>query len=292
MIGRLRDTRALAARFDRFAMDISPSWLRDHFGAPGHPPLYGRDLCNNEAQPYIVANSTLPLEDRLPIIAGLVQRGIDRAGVLAPAVSRDVMPWGADGGHNSGRKFSIMFAGHLLDVDWMRNVVRHVPGQFHEDAMTFYVDEAAVALTNGPDWKPAYGNKRPQQPYSKAMIGMPDWRGKANLTGISASWKGHPYRIAANHNTQHGQVLALLAMGLREAWGHEAYVDYHMRYMEVITGAHDPWRFRGGDQALFDPVVGTGTGKAFPDWQQFWRDKWAWQMLKKYRFDYYAFPWS
>lgn len=290
LLGRLQDFKGLAARFDRFAMDISPSWLRDHFGAPGHPPLYGRDLCTNEAVPYIVANSDSPLEDKLPIIAGLVQRGIDRAGVLANAVSRDLMPWYADGGHNSGRKFSIMFAGHLLDVDWMRNVVNHVPGQFHEDAMTFYVTEEAVAISNGPDWKPAYGKKRPQQPYETAMIGAPDWRGKANLTSISASWASHPYRVAANHNTQHAQVLALLAMDLRAAWGHDAYVDYHMRYMEVTAGAPDPWRFRGGEQALYNPVG--GTGKPLPGWQQYWHDKWSWQMLKLYRFDYYAFPWA
>lgn len=290
-------SRALAARFARFSLDIIPHWNRAHLNTPLHAPLYGRDLCTDEAEPLLFLASNRPLEDKVDILIGLVQRGIDRYGVFRSAIGQGFHPWRADGGHNSGRKASILFAGSLLGDQDMLSVMEQgaaMEGGFQEDEMTFYVTEEFVAVTNSPEWSPPYGSDDaiPKQPYSPGMIGMPEWRGRDEIASTNAAWTGHPYRIAGNHNTQHAQVLIMLAMGLRGAWGHDAYFDYHMRYCDIMSGRPDPWRFRGGSQALYDPVVGSRPAGGWSGWQIHWEVPRAWRMLEAYRDRFYSFPWA
>ncbi|MEM1163606.1 MAG: hypothetical protein AAGJ28_21955, partial [Pseudomonadota bacterium] len=118
------------------------------------------------------------------------------------------------------------------------------------------------------------------------------WRGNGNRLRTSASWTGHPYRISGNHHSQHAQVLSLLAMGLREAWGNEAYFDYHMRYGEIMSGRPDPWQRRGGTQVLYDAVHGSRPSGGWDGWQLYWRAPLAWQMLEAYRSRFYSYPWA
>lgn len=296
IVGRPPDPRQISNDFGRFVLDLTPNWNRDHLATKAHPPLYGRDVCAAEGPAYVMANTNLPVAAKEDILIGLIQRGIDRYGIFQSGLTQGFHPWQPDGAHHAGRKFSMMFAGHLLGVDAMRNVVqasRGAGGSFQEDGMTFHVTPEIVDITNGPDWKPPYRKKKlPKQAYTKGMIGMPDWRGKARDTIVNAAWDGHPYRIAGNNNTQHGQVLAALVMGLQKAWGHDAYFDYHIRYTEIMSGREDPWRFRGGRQALYNPVSGSRPAKKWEPWQLYWRDPWAWQMLDRYRFDYYRLPFA
>ena len=285
----------MTRRFRRFVLDITLNWNRDFLATSEHPPLYGRDVCNNEADPYLWVNSAVPLEQKRALLIGLIQRGIDRFGIFRSALGQGFHPWEADGGHHAGRKFSIMFAGHLLGDETMTHVRRlsdTVKGAFQEDGTTFYVDAQTVAYTNRPNWKPPYHGRRASQPYTEAMIGVPDWRGKASIGQANAAWS-HPYRIAGTHNTQHAQVLSLLAMGLREAWDHDAYFDYHFRFMDIAAGRQDPWRFRGGAQALYNPVAGSRLRRgAFETWQQYWKSPWSWAMLEMHRKDVYQPPWQ
>jgi hypothetical protein len=168
-----------------------------------------------------------------------------------------------------------------------------VRGQFQEDEGAFYVTQDHIDFTNTPAWREAQSAsvRWPQQPYSQGMLGIPDWRGGSRRHQVDAAWAGNPYRIAGNHNAQHGQVLAILAMGLREAWGNDAYFDYHLRHMEIMEFRPDPWRFQGGTQALYDPVVGSRPPDGWEDWQRYWRDQWAYQMLMTYRAQYLQVPW-
>jgi hypothetical protein len=295
------DPRALSLRFGRFALEIARSWNRVHLAGAHHAPLYGRDICTDESSPFVVANLDIPYALKTPFLYGLIQRGIDRYGAFRSAREQGFYPWQTDGAHHSGRKFSIMFAGHLLKDEAMRHVTRQATDfstadahAFHEDGQTFHVTPKAVAISNSDAWRPPYGNNddRPKQPYIEAMISMPDWRGKPQDDHVNAAWNGHPYRISGNHNTQHGQVLAALAMGLKDAWDHDAYFDYHIRFMELMGGRYDPWRFRGGDQALYNPVEGSRPANGFDNWAIYYNDQWAWRMLLHYRFDYYSYPWA
>lgn len=288
---------ALEARFDRFALDFVPNWNRTHLSTPLHPPLYGRDVCQDEALPYLWVNSAQPLEDKARILIGLVQRGIDRYGVFRSGAEQGFHPWRADGGHHSGRKASILFAGLMLGDAGMLDLAAQsaaLGGGFHEDDQTFHVTPEDVALTNGPDWNPPYGNDeaRPKIPYAAAMIGIPDWRGSADPARSNAAWTGHPYRIGGNHHSQHGQVLMLLATGLRAAWGNEAYFDYHMRHTAIMSGQPDPWRFQGGAQALYDPVEGSRPPGGWAGWELYWRAPEVYQAFAAQIARFYRFPWD
>ena len=292
---------ALEKRFRRCAIETENDWNRDHLIAEGHAPPYGRDLCQNEADPYIWVNLDIPYARKENILAGLIQRGIDRYGAFRSARVIDRYLWGANGGHHSGRKFSILFAGQLLGDPAMLSIMAQMRGAdgaeprwFQEDGMSFHVTQSTVDITNSADWKPAYWNdkSKPKQPYDAGMIGMPDWRGKPREIETNAAWLGHPYRIAGNSNTQHGQVLAILAMGLQDAWGHDAYFDYHMRYMDIMDNRQDPFRFRGQKQALYNPVKGSRNKNGWDDWMKYWEQKWAWDMLQQHRPNLYRFPWQ
>lgn len=297
VVGAPPDPEALAGRFARFALDIIPHWNRTHLAPPTHPPLYGRDLCTDEAAPLLFINSDQPLEDKVDLLIGLVQRGIDRYGVFRSALSQGFHPWGPDGAHNSGRKTSILIAGLLLHDGDMLSVMEQgavVEGGFHEDEMTFHVSPEDVAVTNSPEWSPPYRNddSRPKQTYAPGMIGMPEWRGRNDPAHGNAAWTGHPYRISGNNNTQHAQVLTLLAIGAREAWGNDAYFDYHMRYSAIMSGRPDPWRFRDGSEALYDPVIGARPAGGWKGWQLYWHEPWAWHMFDAHVDQFYRFPWA
>ena len=269
----------LAEALKRPSIDFVPKWDRKHILAAGHVPLYGRDLCAALADPFVITNSAIETQWKLPLVIALVQQGIDRWGILKDAERRDEKLWSADGAHNSGRKFPIMYAGHLLGDDAMRRVPIPLGRKIHEDAQSFIVDAETVAYTHSPKWKPRWRGKRPQQPYDEGMIGIPEWRLTGGLSQVTAAFDGAPYRLAGNANAQHGQVLSALAMGLRGAWGHDPYFAYHMRHVAIVTGRGDPWRVRGG-RTMYPPVVGTTDG--FEDWHVQWKQPWAFAMFRRH----------
>ena len=70
-----------------------------------------------------------PQRTRETLLLRFVQKGIDYYGV----VQSDGDLWSANGGHNSGRKWPILFAGLLLGHDGMM----HVQATFQEDQQTY-----------------------------------------------------------------------------------------------------------------------------------------------------------
>ena len=92
--------------------------------------------------------------------------------------------WSANGGHTSGRKWPILFAGLVLNDQNMKNIGRtDIPDygpahpeyvHFGEDDQTFYVTEADVEATHDPLWNPDRRDAR-KIPYTKEDIGLPEW---------------------------------------------------------------------------------------------------------------------
>ena len=230
----LRAPASGAPRLDGLADSLERTWL-DHvnnfMGGFTHPsdhmPDYGRDMAR------IVAEATLvlftdpspaganPAKDRL--LAGLVQFGLDLTGIADNGGH-----WGANGGHCLGRKWPILFTGVLLDDAHMKNVGRWTT-RFQEDEQTFYVDEESVRLTRSSEWSP--DKRAPRVPYTEADIGTPEWgiTHAKKPTSDNAAWQA-PYRDI-NGAIIPSFALAARAMGLREAWNHDAFFDYCDRYM-------------------------------------------------------------
>jgi hypothetical protein len=108
-------------RTSRLVQDMAPSWNRDHLESP-KPPAALRPRRLQAFRPRL-SDGQLQLHARAEAQDG-AGPDPDRHrpyGLFRSAPSG--VPWEPDGGHNSGRKFRIMFAGHMLGVGAMRDVV-------------------------------------------------------------------------------------------------------------------------------------------------------------------------
>ena len=209
-------------------VDHVNSWLGAHVHPNENMPPYGRDLGR------AVVNTTLalflapgkagenPSKDK--VLINLVQFGIDLTGIA------DVGGfWPADGGHALGRKWPILFAGSMLNDKHMLNV-GHWETRFQENEQTFFVTQAEVDITNGPNWVP--DKRAPVSPYTAEDIGMAEWgiRHSTKPESDNKDW-GATYR-EINGAVMPGFALAARLMNLKEAWNHEAFFVYCDRYMK------------------------------------------------------------
>ena len=77
----------------------------------------------------------LPPEKKERLLIGLVQNGIDLWGIVRAGFHG----WQAHGGHGSGRKWPIVFAGMMLGDDEMASPTKTYPNvQFGEDMQTLF----------------------------------------------------------------------------------------------------------------------------------------------------------
>lgn len=211
----------------------------EYLGAMVHPsqnmPNYGRDMAK------IIVDAALLLQvdaaqvsgwgDKTELALRLVQLGIDCAGIADAGGG-----WRANGGHHLGRKLPILIAGALLDDPHLLSVGEWST-EFQEDQQTFYVDDAAIAVTNSPKWNPDR-RAADKKPYTAADIGMPEWgiRHAYRPEADNRGWRT-PYRDI-NAPLISGFVLAASVMDLRAAWKHEALFDYGVRVQRMA--AHNP----------------------------------------------------
>jgi len=228
------DLATETARFERVWLDHAPSWIGRMMHPTDNMPDYGRDLASLLGEAMLLCNTNLPLAQRALLAQRIVQIGIDDYGVLH-AGGR----WPGTGGHGSGRKMPILFAGALLRDPAMLGIGQGYVSQrlasgtattfFGEDCQTFYVAQTGTGVIN---W--GYGD------YSPADVGRADW-GFAHVDfpqDDHAAWDSSPYRVCCTANAWVGHVLVARMMGLVPAWNHPALFDYTDRYMTTAT---TPW---------------------------------------------------
>ncbi len=231
-VGPVPNIAKLEKAMSRPWLDHYPGWIGRSFHPSENMPNYGRDLTKLMVECALVLHLDFdqlegkPSKDK--ILINLVQYGIDLAGIADNGGG-----WPADGGHGMGRKWPILFAGLMLNDEHMKTV-----GQwktiFQEDAQTFYVDQKAVEITNGPGWKP--DRRVPVEPYTEADIGTPEWgiRHATEPNRDTKHWLAK-YR-AINNAVIPGFVLAARIMGQKQAWNHDALFDYADRVMKTDGG--------------------------------------------------------
>jgi len=206
-------------------LDHVPTW---YGGEVYHPalnmPNYGREIC------WILSNSMLALHtdwekidgkpDKKPLLINIVQIGIDLAGAADAGTY-----WPADGGHDAGRKHTILFAGLLLDDKHMMDV-GNWETRFQDNEQVYYTTEADIAITNDPNLDP----KGPFVAISKDMVGLPDWRFNPYMT-TNAAWANSSYRILNNSYIPALALAIMMTEDGRKHFNHEAYFDYADRIM-------------------------------------------------------------
>lgn len=220
-----------ATLIERPWLDHCPGWGSRMMHPVQNMPDYGRDFASLYGEAALMAHTNLPLLQRRELVIRLVQIGIDFW-----ANVKNGCFWEGVGGHGSGRKLPILFAGALLgDVEMLGvgqnyRSERHLNGtyttHFGEDCQTFYVEQTAPNQIN---W--GYGS------YTSAYVGLPEF-GFSHVHEPSSDhsgWYDDSYRRCCTANAWVSAVLCARMMGLVSAWDHQALFDYQERYMQIET---------------------------------------------------------
>ncbi len=212
--------RALHERF------LQRIWL-DHFyewpGRAMHPlenmPDYGREITHIVSRVALMLLLDDPEKRHETLLLRFVQLGIDLYGIT----QSDSDLWRANGGHHSGRKWPILFAGIVLDHAGMRGV----RASFAEDQQTYHGKgwRGQKAL-----WRINTNKLREHEHLPPGQWSGPPFRGANN------GHKSEGYR-KLNGPTWVGQALAARLTGATGHWNHDAFFDYVDRWVaEEVAG--------------------------------------------------------
>jgi len=227
-------------------------------------PQYGLEYGRVVGISALLLSTDLTPERKEPLLVNLIQIGIDLGGMI-----RSGHPgWSGWGGHGSGRKLPIVFAGLLLGDDQLANINRSFPKvSFGEDEQTTYgacwtgatvvfaghsgIDAATgIGRSRGSNWGP-YEHTPPSE-----------WKDGPNTS--------ESYRRCCTSVGWVAQALALRLLGAEKAWGHDAFFDYV-----------DRWMFE--DDAAFVKTIKEATGRDHDKswarqgqtWDAFVNEMWA-----------------
>jgi hypothetical protein len=160
-----------------------------------------------------------------PLLVNFVQIGID----LGAMVRAGHPGWTGWGGHGSGRKLPIVFAGLLLGDDELAGISMSYPKvSFGEDEQTAYGDcwtgaKVVFAGHSGIDTATGKGRSRGNGwgPYEHTPPSQ--WKDGQNTS--------ESYRRCCTSVGWVAQALALRLMHAEQAWDHDAFFDYVDRWM-------------------------------------------------------------
>jgi hypothetical protein len=228
---RLSTTPSMASLerdFERpWVNDHIPGWYASNAFAPENSPTYGRDLSAKIGEAAIMLHLNYTNAEKEKLLISFVQLGIDTYGIVQNGGEQN---WVPNGGHASGRKWPILFAGLMLNDSEMRNIGQRTDVSFGEDGQTFTVRETSPGVYNN-----GYGG------YGSQHAGLPEW-------GIRHSWQQQHdsvvwsanYRQCCTANAWNGFVLAARIMGAQNLWNHSVLFSYMDRYITTTRAMGDP----------------------------------------------------
>jgi hypothetical protein len=221
-------------------------------------PQYGREYGRVSGIAALLLATALKPEQKEPLLVNYVQVGIDLGGMIRAGHPG----WTGWGGHGSGRKLPIVFAGLLLGDDQLANINRSFP-----------------KVSFGEDEQTAYG-----QSYTGATVVFAGHSGIDTITGVGrsrsngwgpyeqmppAEWKtgnrtSESYRRCCTSLSWVAQALTLRLMHAEKVWNHDAFFDYVDRWMYEPDTANwrDTWQRQG---QAWDAFVNEMWAKHRPD---------------------------
>jgi hypothetical protein len=174
-------------------------------------PDYSREIARAVGIAGLLLSLNYTAEQKEPLLVYLTQYGIDLHGL----VLRGHRGWPAFGGHGSGRKFPIVFAGTLLE----QTGLQRPPGAYGEDQQTMTGSgwTGATALYAGH-----YGSTGTGQYGPYEHLQPRDW----------ASTLGEDYRRCCTSSAWIGEALvSRLVPGMVTAWNDSTFFAYADRWM-------------------------------------------------------------
>lgn len=211
--------------FKRPWLDHIGSWVGRFHHPTEHMPAYGREFASDVGKGALALHLDYPFSEKERLLIYYLQLGIDLYGI---AVNGGKDNWQPDGGHASGCKWPILFAGLIFNNDAMRNIGQNNEIYFGEDSQTFYVSQTDIDMTHSPD------PRAEAIEYEQSDLGLAEWGIRHATRPIldNKNWKA-TYRECCTANAWSGFILAAQLMDARQLWNHEPLFDYQNRYMQV-----------------------------------------------------------
>lgn len=202
------------------------------FDAPAlYMPSYGQHVAFADSYAALLLMLNFPAQEKVKLTNYFVQYGIDLYGCLKAGVG-----WPAFGGHRSGRKLPIIFAGVLLNHAGMKNVSTNFPNQFGEDMQTVYVNQIPGGYTQA--WQGAtviygghYGVYADGTPVSPGLYGPYEQLQPRDWELYEGMQLGEGYRRCCTSVSWVGEALAVRLLNAESVWNYPAFFDYVDRWM-------------------------------------------------------------
>jgi hypothetical protein len=205
------------------------------FDAPAdYMPSYGQHIAFADSYASLLLMLNFPADEKVNLTNYFVQYGIDLYGCVQAGYG-----WPAFGGHRSGRKLPIIFAGILLNNTGMMNVSAAYPNQFGEDMQTLYIKNLPPAGSYLQAWQGAtviygghYGVNADGSVVSAGLYGPYEQLQPANWPLISPTEQlGEAYRRCCTSVSWVGEALTIHIMHDENVWNYPAFFDYVDRWM-------------------------------------------------------------
>jgi len=205
------------------------------FDAPAnYMPSYGQHVAFADSYASLLLTLNFTADQKVNLTNYFVQYGIDLYGCAQAGYG-----WPAFGGHHSGRKLPIIFAGILLNNSGMKNVSALDPNQFGEDMQTVYINQLPPAGSIQQAWQGAtviygghYGVNIGGQPVSPGLYGPYEQLQPANWPLINGNEQlGEAYRRCCTSVSWVGEALTIHLLHAESIWNYPAFFDYVDRWM-------------------------------------------------------------
>lgn len=261
-VGNMPELTAVERMFERPWIDHCIDWVGRAFhpvenmidtelGSPG----YGMTMAHQAGEASLMLNLNFTDAQKETLLIRFVQLGIDNYGLVTNGYG-----WYGAGGHASGRKWPILFAGIMLGDNAMKSIADksgeylyspgHGPGNepvdykhFGEDDQSHYVTQLEIDISHGSTWHPderdctQHGYTYPcanLHPYEAVDLGLPEWGAMhAGQPYMNNNWWPTEYRTCCTGRGWTGFILAARIMGAKKAWNYDAIFDYADRYVAM-----------------------------------------------------------
>ena len=206
------------------------------FDAPAeYMPSYGQHVAFADSYASLLLMLNFPADQKINLTNYFVQYGIDLYGCVQAGYG-----WPAFGGHRSGRKLPIIFAGILLNDSGMKNVSATYPDKFGEDMQTLYIKNLPPAGTYQQAWQGAtviygghYGVHTDGTPLSPGLYGPYEQSQPSTWQILTPPGEqlGEAYRRCCTSVSWVGEALAVHLLNGESVWNYPAFFDYVDRWM-------------------------------------------------------------
>lgn len=222
-VDAIPDIKTWASHFRRPWLDVC------FFGfdaATEYQAVYGREVARSVGMGTLMLMCDFSRAEKESLLIYTVQYGIDLWGIARAGYPG----WQAFGGHGSGRKWPIVFAGIMLGDKAMQSPEKSLPNvQFGEDMQTMYetcwTGAKVVYAGHQGVWK------------GKPVSSDPNWGPYERLQpsqwpcGEGNDCLGENYRRCCTSIAWVGEALAARIMHAKKLWDHDAFFDYINRWM-------------------------------------------------------------